>query len=204
MRYDKVFTYYHDESQQFYIAGEVVNNTATHQRITTFMPVVFDENGVPVTSEQDFDVPLGYDQLREAISLAPDQSLAFNFRIYLPKDISVGDNYDISITAEPAEPAREDLDITYDSFDTTDLPELFWVEGTYENPGPDLNDYVAIVVTLYDDEERVIGMGLYYEEDESSYLTTGEHEFSVAVEMWEIVDYLELEVYSYKVQAFGN
>jgi hypothetical protein len=204
LRVERKFIHYDDQSQQFFIAGELVNSSGTYQRIVTLMPVVLDEYGASVTSAEDVDVAMGFDQLREAISLAPEQSLAFSFRIYLPPNTVVENNYEILVEAEPAEAPREDLDIVDDTFDLVDWPEIFLVRGAYENPGPDLNDYAAIVVTLYDEEERVIGVSWLYEENGSPFLTTGEHDFLVAVEMWEIVDSLDLAVGTYKVQAFGK
>jgi hypothetical protein len=198
---EKVFTYYDVEYQEFYIWGEVVNDTNRHQGITMLAPVVYGRDGNPITSAE-VESPLGYDELRAAVRLPPTKNLAFGFRVYLPTDVPFDQDYEIRVEMEPVEPGRDDLDITHDEYDGLDWPDYFYVEGTYENPGPDLNEYVALVVTIYIEDDQVVGLGWAYETDDL-HLQTGEQDFSVEVEMWEIVGELGLDVYSYKVQAFG-
>jgi hypothetical protein len=167
--------------------------------------MIHDADGSPVNSKKDVDaIGRGYKELREGISLAHDRSLPFSFAIDLPEEAVVEDDYEFVLAAEPAEPARSDLDIPYDDFDASNWPASFYVRGAYENPGADLSAYAAIVVTLYDMEEQVIGVGWLYEADDAAYLTTGEHEFEVEVEMWEIAEKLELTVATYRVQIFGD
>jgi hypothetical protein len=203
-RFENVYTYYDAEYQELYIWGEVVNETGSDQRLTTLIPVVYDGNGNPITSEEDVDtIGSDYEQLREGVSLAPGHSLPFSFLVALPEGVAVEENYEILVAAEPAEPARADLDIVYYNSDASDWPDYYYVEGTFENPGPDLSEYVAIVVTLYDENGHVIGVGWFYEEG-SSYLTTGEHDFEIYVELWEILYDLELEVYDHNAQLFGH
>jgi len=198
---EKVFTYHDVEHQEFYIWGEVVNDTNSHQQITTLTPVVYGRDGNPLTSAE-VESPLGYDELRAAVRLPPTKSLAFGFRVYLPTDVPFDQDYEILVETEPVEPGRDDLDITHDEHDGLDWPDYFYVEGNYENPGLDLNEYVALVVTIYVGGDQVVGLGWAYETDDL-HLQTGEQDFAVEVEMWEIVGELGLDVYSYKVQAFG-
>jgi hypothetical protein len=198
--FENVYAYYDDVFQELHLTGEVVNNTDQDQRITALTPVVYDQNENPVTLE-DVEPLEGYDGLIEIVNLAPGQSLSFGFFILLPLDVSFEDNYEIVVEAEPAEPVREDLVITYDDFESY-WPDFFYVNGTWENPGPALTEYILVVVTVYDEDEHVIGMGWSYEIG-SSQLAVGEHDFEVEVTLWEIVAYLELEVYTYRVQLLG-
>ena len=198
--FKNVHAHYDDVFQELYLSGEVVNETDQHQRITNLTPVVYDRAGDPVTLE-DVIPSEGYDDLIEAARLAPGQSLPFGFLIWLPEGISVEENYEVMVEAEPAQAARDDLVITYDDFES-DWPYYFYVNGTWENPGSDLAEYVLVVVTVYDEEQHVIGLGSSYETG-SSKLAAGEHDFEVDVELWEIVEFLELEIYNYKVQIFG-
>jgi hypothetical protein len=200
---DGVLTYYDEFFSELYVWGAVVNESDAHWRLTTLMPVVYDAQGDSVTSEADVDYFFGYDELLAALSLAPGQSLAFSFIVSLPEDFAYRDQYEILVEGSPAEPSRDDLDIVQDDFDDGDWPFAFYVEGMYENPGPDLSDYVAIVVTLYDVDERVIGVGWQYETD-PYFFGPGENPFEVAVEIQEVIPEMELEVYSYHVQVFGN
>jgi hypothetical protein len=183
--------------------GEATNLTDSYQHIGALWPVILDGNGDPITSEADVENPAEYDQLRQAVSVAPNQSLAFTFRVNLPAGAAFQEKYEMAIAAEPAGAAREDLEIPRDDYDRSSWPDHFYVEGTLANPGPDLTKFVAIVVTMYDDDGHVIGLGWMYETT-PLYLETGEHEFAVEVVIWELVDTLGLEVYSYKLQAFGE
>jgi hypothetical protein len=200
--FEQLFTFYDDQFQEFYIMGRLVNNTGSDQRVITLWPVVLDEGGDPVTSKDDVDaIGSSYKELREGISLSPGSGLSFSFLVYLPAGVVVDDNYDWVVEAEPAPPTRDDIGVTHD-YDDSDWPFLYYVAGTYEIPAPELSEYVAIVVTLYDEADRVIGMGWDYETN-VAYLTVGQHEYAVEVELWEIVDYLQLEVASYSLQLFA-
>jgi hypothetical protein len=202
---EKVFTHYDAENQEFYIWGEVVNDTDDYQRITTITPEVYDKNG-DVISLEYFETPIGYDQLLAAVSLAPLQeqplnSLSFGFRVFLPTDVSFDNDYKILVEMEPADPPR-DLEITLDNPDTSGWPDSYILTGSYRVPDENLAESIAIVVTVFDEEERVIGLGWLFEAA-PSFLTTEEHPFRVEVQMWEIAGELGLDADDYKVQAFG-
>lgn len=202
--FENVYTFYDDEYQEFYVWGEAVNDTSGDKHLTTLWPRVYGEDGNPVTSKDDVDaIGTGYKELREGISLAPGARLAFSFLVYLPPDVSVTDNYDMVVAAEPAEPGRDDLEIADANLDYADWPYYLYVDGVYDNRDLDLDDYVAVVVTLYDDENRVIGVGWLYEEGDS-HLTAGKHDFEITVELWEVVSYLGLEVDDHEAQVFGH
>ena len=77
------------------------------------------------------------------------------------------------------------------------------MSGTFENPGPDLTDYVLVIVTAYDENGRVLGWGWQHEID-PTYLATGSHDFDVEIKMPEIVADLGLGIYAYKIQLFSH
>jgi hypothetical protein len=200
-----LYTYYDEDFHEFYVWGEVVNRSAIYQRVTSLMPVVNDAEGEPVTSEEDVEPLPGYDSLRELVSLKPEQSLAFSFLIYLPTGVPFSNNYDIQVQVAAAEPYRDDMDIPLgsDTLDTSEWPVYAYVDGYFVNPGPDLTEYVAVVITLYDLEEHVIGLGWLVSID-PAYLATGQQSYAVEVESWDIVGALDLEVGTYKIQVFGQ
>jgi hypothetical protein len=175
-------------------------------RIVELWPIILDDAGEPVTSEADVSaISKDYAQLREIARLAPDQALAFSFLIEVPSEIYVEDNYDFVVTAEATDDGRDDLDIINEDdeeFDDEDWPYSFYVKGVYDNAGDALSAYVAVVVTLYGDYDEVLGVGWSYESG-GAFLETGAHDFEVKIQMWEGLDHLELELYTYKVQVFG-
>ena len=203
--FENVHTYYDDMFQEFYISGESVNQADSDQRITTLWPVVYDQEGNPVNTKDDVDaIGQGYKELREGISLAPNSRLAFSFLVYLPEGVVVNENdYKLTVESEPAEAARQDLEVLEHSLDDSAWPSSFYVEGVLGNPGPDLNAYLAIVVTLYDPDGRVIGLGWTYEQGENA-LTGQEYSFRIEVEMWAGMEALGLGVGNHELQLFGH
>jgi hypothetical protein len=198
---ENVYSYYDSERQTWFVAGEVINFTTSNQRITRIRPVVLDEDEMPLTGDENVYTLPGYDELREAVTLALDQSLPFNYEVSLPDGITVEDNYEIQIEWEPVGPAHEGFTLEFE--DSGEWPDLFYIEGTFDNPGPDLTTFVAIVVTVFDEEARVIGVGWHFETD-PRYLAAGEHGFDVDVIAWDIAAEVPLELSWYDVQVFGE
>jgi hypothetical protein len=184
-----------------------VNNTGSSQRITALTPVIYDGQGDPVSPVVvGFDfLPTGmdYGALLDNVSLAPGQRLAFGFRVSLPEGIAFDTRYRILVEAVSSETARNDIVITQNSYDDAGWPNSMHVEGTLVIPSPDLTDYLLVAVSVYDENERVIGLGWSYE-TASPYLTTGEHLFDVRANLFEIVATLGLDMDDYDVQGLGN
>ena len=136
------------------------------------------------------------------VSLDPEQSLAFGFVVLVPDEVAFEKDYDIVVETEPAEPARDDLTVVFDEYDLADWPDLLLVQGSFQIAGADLTESIAFVVTVYDVDGHVIGVGWQYEAT-PPYLTAGEHSFVIEVELFEGVDWLDLEMETYKLQLFG-
>lgn len=198
--------YQDDQRDELYIAGQVINNAGSSQRITSLTPVVYGPQGNPVTSAADFEfLPIGlnYGRLLENVSLAPGHRLAFGFRVSLPEGITVEDNYEISVEAVPTEPVRNDIVTTLIERDRSGWPDFIHVECAVENPGSKLADYLVITVSVYDEDDRVIGLGWRYE-TAPRYLAPGTQIFDVKAVMLEIVGGLGTDMNTADVQAFGN
>jgi Na+-transporting NADH:ubiquinone oxidoreductase subunit NqrF len=198
-----VFAYFDGENEIFFVAGEVVNYSDTHQRITRLMPVVVDDSEVPLSSDENVDFLPDFDALIDAISLAPDSRFPFSFKVEVPEGIIVEDNFEIQIQieAEPAETAHEDLDRSYEA--GGEWPGSFFVDSILENPGPDLTTFAALAVAVYDLENRVIAVSWRYVTD-PLFFSAGEHSFVIDVEPWDIVDELGLEKGGDDVLVFGE
>jgi hypothetical protein len=204
--FERVFIYHDEQAGKLYIGGQVVNNTGSSQRITTLTPVVYDGQGNPVTTAADFDyLPAGlnYSEVLGKVSLAPGQRLAVGFGVSLPEGIAFETRYRILVAAVSTEPARNDIVTTQTSHDNAGWPNFIHVNGTLVNPGPKLTEYLLIAVSVYDEDERVIGLGWSYE-TAPLYLTTGEHPFDVKATMFEAVGNLGLDMDGYDVQGLGK
>jgi hypothetical protein len=201
--FENLFTYFDEDHLEFYVQGEVFNDTQEYMSITSLWPFILDDAGEPVTSEADVSaISKDYAELRKIVRLAPAQGLAFSFLVDVPSDISVEDNFDFVFVAELADEGREDLDIVEDDYDESDWPNSLYVYGVYDNSGANLSTTVAIVVTLYGDYDEVLGVGWSYESG-GDFLEAGEHDFELKVQMWEGLGDLRLELFWYKVQVFG-
>lgn len=204
--FEHTFIYYDDMFEELYILGKAINNTGSRQHITSLVPILYDEAGNPLTSEEDVYFPPSYD-LISSVSLAPGSGVPFSFIItYLPDDLDISaieDHYDFVIEAEPTdETTRGDLGLSVEGDDSTDWPDYFFLEGIYTVPEPALAQYVTIIVTLYDEDERVIGVGGSFSTDAFD-LGVGEHDYIVDVELDVFVYNLGLEMETYGVQLFG-
>lgn len=202
-RFERLKTYYDDASQELYITGEVVNGTDSYQRIASLAPVFYDDEGNLIPGEETVLVPDAYELMLDTVSLAPDDSFTFVFRTLVPEGVPDADKYEILIDAEPAESARNDLEIFPGEEDASDWPDYLIIRGIFENPGPDLEQYLSIVITIYDEQEQVIGLGWFFE-TASSYLTAGAQEFEIEVELPVFVALFELRFHRYELQIFGR
>ena len=205
--YEQTFVYYDEDYEELYILGRVVNNTDSNQIISSLIPIIYDEDGYPLTGEEDAISLLSY-ELLQTISLDPGSSLPFGFVvIYLPEGFDpylIEERYGFEIQAGPTEETtREDLGISITGDGSAEWPDYFYVEGNYTIPSPDLEQYIAIIVALYDEDERVVGVGEWLSTDPFDR-EIGEHDFFVDVELEEFIYLLELEMNEvYRVQLFG-
>ncbi len=205
--FENSWTYFDEEYQEFYVSGEMVNNSTSDLRITSFLPRIYDDEGHAISDQENVTFPWGFEWLM-IVSVAPGQHLPFSFVIDRFDDVGltpIEERYEILIEAEPAEPTRDDLEVfsDKDDYDMSEWPDYFYVLGTYTNPGPALEQYVAIVVTLYDEDGFVIGVGGQLETG-SSYLESQEQYFEVGVEMWEATFDLDLHVVNFEVQLLAQ
>jgi Tol biopolymer transport system component len=203
--FTNVHIYQDHISRTLRIWGEVANHTGDDQRIVAFIPVIRDDDGDFISVEGWMAFSPDYKALIQAVSLADGQSVPFDLTIHLPAEISLMDDARIvmHVAAEPGEPTRDDLDLPSYDFDLSQWPDAFRVSGTFENPGPDLTEYVVLVVTVYGEGGRVIGWG-WRSETGPAYLASGTHDFEIESAMPEIVAERHCEVYSYKIQLFGR
>jgi WD40 repeat protein len=184
--------------------GEVFNETDDDQRIIAFVPIVRDQNGRIVNAEQ-WHFLQGEAEIVTTLDLAHDASLPFGLSFGLPLDAPVRDDAEIIIfvASGPGEPTRDDLEIPVNEYDVSLLPEAFRVTGTYENPGPDLDAYVTVLVTVFGLDGRLMGWG-WQQETDQGYLSIGSHPFDVRVDFAPTIADMALDVGYYKIQVFGR
>ncbi len=191
--------------QSLHAWGEVLNQSGSDQRIMAILPFVQAGDGNPVNHNQRITFPSGFQELIQTVSLANGQYLPFNFTIPLPAEAQLENSLDIivSVAAESVEPARDDLAFSPGELDLRESSATFYASGAWDNPGPDLAAYVALVVTVYDRDDQVIGWG-WHKETDPAHLASGAHDFAIEITLPNIVASLDLPVGSYKVQLFAH
>jgi Tol biopolymer transport system component len=200
-----VQVYQDSEAQAFRVYGELVNYTEMDQHLIELVPVIRDDKGSAIATDQEVVFAPGFEDLTRVVSLAEGRSVPFGFSVHLPQGVLVGNDYSVavSVVAEPGELTRDDLDIPYDDYDLSDLPDRLKVSGLFEIPAQPLEEYAAVVATAYDQEGRVVGWGWIHRTDDR-FLMSGGHYFEVEMQAVDFASELDLEVASYKVQLFGR
>jgi hypothetical protein len=191
-------------SRTVQVWGEVVNTTGDDQRVVAFVPVLRDRNHNVVNAEQ-WDFFEGRRALVSAADLADGSSLPFGLAFRLQRDVRLAEDAEVVIfvTAEPGQPTRDDLDIPFNDYDMSMLPGGFRVTGTFDNPGPELREYVAVVVTVFGLDGKLMGWG-WRRETDPAYLSVDTHTFDIPVTFAQAIIDRDLEVGYYKIQVFGR
>lgn len=167
--------------------GNFINNTGTSQELFFITGTFYDAQGQVIADEEST-----YDYWSVPV-IPPGGRAPFELTV---EGIQSAANFDLRVEAEPSnENPRQD-------FEFSDLYEdpgggFYCVGGTIRNPGDRLQDYLLIVVVLYDNQERVIYFSDYYADPE--YATGDEpQDFEVCV------DTLNQEVARHELQAWGQ
>jgi hypothetical protein len=185
--FSNVRVYADQEGDSLQLYGNFINNTGTSQELLYITGTFYDAQGQAIADEEST-----YDYW--SVPVIPPGGRA-------PFELTVGGiqsaaNFDLRVEAEPSsENPRQD-------FEFSDLYEdpgedFYCVGGTIRNPGDRLQDYLLIVVVLYDNQDHVIYFSDYYADPE--YATGDEpQDFEVCV------DPLSQEVARYELQAWGQ
>jgi hypothetical protein len=130
--------------------------------------------------------------------------LPFDFTIAWPQHIELGQDYTIEVfvVAEPGQPLRYDLDVIPEELGLSGPLNASLLSGLWQNNGPSLQEHAALVVTLYDEEARMIGWG-WYDETTPYHLTHGTHAFQAPLVLSDSVTDLN-QVYSFQVQLLAR
>jgi hypothetical protein len=180
--------------------GELVNYTGGDQRVAALFPLLVYAGDDALVN---FDQPY-HQGLAQSATLADGQSIPFNLNLPWPNGVQLEDALTVvaRVSAEPGQPKREDLDILPDGLALSGQIGTLHVDGAWDNPGPALDEYAMVVVTVYDEQGRVLGWG-WQRETAPAYLASGAHDFSVAVTLSETVTRMD-QLYYYKVQLFAR
>jgi hypothetical protein len=181
----RIYADQEDDSLQLY--GNFTNNTGTSQELFYITGTFYDAQGQVIADEEST-----YDYWSAPVIPAGGRA-PFELTV---DGIQNAANFDLRVEAEPSnENPRQD-------FEFSDLYEdpggdFYCVGGTIRNPGDRLQEYLLIVVVLYDNQDQVVYFSDYYADPD--YATGNEpQDFEVCV------DTLSQEVTRYELQAWGQ
>lgn len=138
------------------VYGNVINNTGSPQELMQIRGAILDEQGQLLADENS---SYGY---WPVVIIPPGGQAPF---IVTTEGTQQADDVNLSVEAESSSAApRQD-------FVLSDLSEqndglLYCVQGTLQNPGEALQEYLLIVATLYDSQDTVINFSEYFADPE--------------------------------------
>jgi hypothetical protein len=134
--------------------GDLINSTEAPQALISITGTFYDDQGQVIA---DSESVLDYWPLVDA--LPAGGRMPFELTVDGIRDAS---NFTLSVEAEPSsESPRQDFQFSDLSQWTEE--DLYCVEGVLQSPGDSLQNYLVIVVVLYDQQGNVINFGDYYE-----------------------------------------
>jgi hypothetical protein len=200
--------FYQGRDHSLHAWGEVVNHSGSAQRISSLLPLFIQNgDGDVISFDVSFFLTPPYQDMFNSASLNDGQGLPFNFELYLPDDARLvgAAQLVVQLDLNPAnqEPNREDLDISNEGLEMSGELDSLRVSGFWENPGPDLDDYAVIVVTVYGQDGQALGWGWQGETDPDQ-LGAGRHDFTIDIALADFVLADWEQLYSYKVQLLAR
>jgi hypothetical protein len=133
--------------------GDLINNTGTSQELMRVTGTFYYAQGQVIADEEST-----YDYWTVGI-LPPAGRVPFELTV---DGIQGAAKFKLRVEAEPSnESPRQDFE--FSDLDQWNEEDVYCVEGMVRNPGGELQDYLAIVAVLYDNQDRVVNFGDYYE-----------------------------------------
>jgi hypothetical protein len=178
---------YDPDWESVFVYGEVINNTGSPQRLSHITGDFYDDQGQVVVGQGDVD------DFYQIDVVPPGGVVPFELALY---DVQSVADFDLVVIAEPSgEAPRQDFE--FSDLDAYDDAGDYCVGGRLRNPGGVLEDYLMIVVVLYNGQDNVIYFDSY-EYYAPGILSQQEQYFEVCVDRY------GQEVARYDVRAWGK
>jgi len=141
------------EGESLFVIGELVNSTGLSRQGVVISGLFFDENNNLITSGVD------------TLSYIPVEVIPAG--AHVPFELTIDSvapiyRFDLLATSEVAEnlPPRQDFAVT-NVTDWRAEEGLYCLKGTVQNPGAPLEEFLSLIVILYDGAGRVASFGEY-------------------------------------------
>jgi len=166
--------------------GNIINNTDSAQILAFISGIFYDEQDQIVADEQDT-----YDYWLVDI-IPPKGQIPFELTV---ADVQSVARYDFLVEAEPGGESKSSEFEFVNVQVSTDTGD-YCLDGTLNNVGRNVDDYVTIIATLYDDQDSVIN---FSDDELFGALNNGE-----GGEFYICVDSLGHPVARHQLQAWGE
>lgn len=139
---------YKDTKGDLYIVGEVRNDETSNVEQAKIMVNLFDQQGKSVATMSNF---------AHLAILKPDQKSPFV--VIFPRFNRAVPNYEIKLSWQVTDEKPKTEMRILDTSARMDEDGGYWLEGKVQNTGSQIAEVVALVVTIYSESGKVIGVG---------------------------------------------
>lgn len=168
--------------------GEAINNTGVTQELVFIAGTFYDAQGQLIAdSESTYDYwPVGV--------IPPAGRVPFELTVV---GIQNAARYELSVEAEPVDRTPRQ-DFGFSELSESDDGGEYCVAGRLNNPGSAVQDYLAVVLILFDGQDRVVNFGEEYDPLPESVVGNETWEFVVCTETF------DQQVARYELRAWGR
>ncbi len=168
--------------------GEMVNNANSSQELTLVSGVFYDAQGQLIADQENI---IDYWPID---IVPPGGRMPFELTVL---EVENAANFDLSVQSQPSEQSP------HQNFEFSDLDQLseegiYCLTGQLRNLGGPLQKYVVIMAVLYDEQDRMLGFGEYYEPDPKNGLSDQSLEFELCAEL------INQNVARHELRAWGE
>ncbi len=134
--------------------SDLINNTESPQTLALITGTFYDDQGQVIAGEDSI-----YDYWPPVDTVPPGGRVPFELTV---DDIQGAAKSSLRVEAESSsESPRQDFE--FSDLNQWNEEDIYCVEGMLQNPGGELQDYLVIAAVLYDDQDRIVNFGDYYE-----------------------------------------
>jgi hypothetical protein len=170
------------------VHGDIINNTDAAQQLEHISGTLYDAGGQLIADDESIADFWPIDVV------PPGQRAAFRLIV---EGVQSAAQFSLSVEAEPSgRPTRQDFEFL--SPESWREEAEYCVAGRLRNPGGALQRNLLIVLVLYDDQDRVVNFGDYYESSPESLAGGQTLDFEVCA------DEFNQDIARYELRAWGE
>jgi hypothetical protein len=160
-----------DQANGLQLFGELANNSGVSQTLTEVTGIFYDAQGQVIADQGD---TIGYWPVD---IIPPGGQVPFEL---LVEGINGAANFDLNVAAEPASTSpRQDFE--FGSLKQRTEADAYCLTGQFRNTGAELQNYLVLGATLYDEQDNLVNFGDYYQPDLDGVAADQPLEFEICI-----------------------